>query len=117
MEKSIKKVDEQENILGVDYNLEELQKIFQEGITQFKIQDKRNVFVQCNITKDEVNRGCMKKIKYNRINENGKKELKEIFVKIPEGIKKGQSIIIYGEGNYIEKLSKNSNLVVKIKLK
>lgn len=96
-------------------NVEELQKEFQEGRKEFKIEDKRNVFVQCKITKDEANKGCMKKIRYNRITTNEIKELKEIFAKIPKGTKVGQSIVIYGEGNYVKELNKNSDLIIEIK--
>ena len=96
-------------------NLEELQKEFQEGRKEFKIEDKRNVFVQCKITKDEANKGCMKKIRYNRISTNQIKELNEIFTKIPKGTELGQSIVIYGEGNYVKELNKNSDLIIEIK--
>lgn len=94
---------------------EELQEIFQKGRNEFKIEDKRNVFVQCRITEDEVKKGPMKKIKYKRINENGNKETNEILIKIPEGINVGQSIVIYGEGNYVKELDKSSDLIVEIK--
>ncbi len=98
-----------------DLNLEEIQKIFKEKSDNFEIKDKRNVFVQYNITEDEANNGCMKKIKFNRININGKKEVNEIFIKIPAGIKRGENIIMYGEGNYIKELNINSDLIVEIK--
>lgn len=97
--------------------LEELQKIFQEESSQFNIDDKRNIFVQCKIKENSINKEYIKKIKYNRVNKNGKKEVNEILVKIPIGIEAGQSIILYGKGNYIKELNKNSNLIVQIKLK
>ena len=102
-------------IAGNEGNIEELQEIFQKERDTFKVEDKRNVFVKCSITKDEINKGRMKKIKYKRINETGKKEQNEILIKIPEDIKVGQSIIMFGQGNYIKELDKNSNLIIKIR--
>ncbi len=105
-----KSIEQFENL-----DLEELQKSFQEGNNVFEIEDNRNIFIQYKITKEEANKGCMKKIKYTRINENGKKVTNEIEIKIPKGIQKGQEIILNGEGNYIKDLNKNSNLIVKIR--
>ena len=98
-------------------NLEELQTVFQEGNNTLPIKDNRNVVIKCKITKEEAKKGSRKKIKYNRINESGKKEANEIFVKIPEGIKEGQSIVLYGVGNYIEELNGNSHLIIEMELK
>ena len=60
--------------------------------------------------------GCTKKIKYNYIREDGKKENNIINVKIPKGIQKGQSIIFYGDGNYIKELDKRSNIIIKVEI-
>ncbi len=95
--------------------VEELQKEFQEERNEFKIEDKRNIFVQCKITKDEANKGCIRKIRYNRITTKETKESNEIFTKIPKGTKVGQNIIIYGEGNYVKELNKNSDLIIEIR--
>ena len=97
-----------------EFDLEELQKSFQEGRNEFEIADNRNVFVQCKITKKEMQEGCTKKIKYNRINENGKQESNIIDIKIPSQVQIGQRIIIYGQGNYIKELNTSSDLIVEI---
>lgn len=94
--------------------VEELQKEFQEERNEFKIEDKRNIFVQCKITKDEANKGCIRKIRYNRITTKETTESNEIFTKIPKGTKVGQNIVIYGEGNYVKELNKNSDLIIEI---
>lgn len=108
-----KSMNEFENFNNL--NVEELQNVFQEERNKFKIEDNINVFVKCKIAKKELQKGCMKKIKYNRINENGKKETNVIDVKIPSEIQTGQKIIIYGQGNYIKELNKNSCLIIEIK--
>ena len=110
LSKSIEQFGSLENL-----DLEELQKSFQEGNNTFKVEDNRNIFIQCNITKEEANKGCIKKIEYTRINENGKNVVNDIEIKIPKGIQKGQEIILFGEGNYIKELNRNSNLIVKIR--
>ena len=108
-----KSIEQFGNLKNLD--LEELQKSFQEENNVFEIEDNRNIFIQFKMTKEDANKGCMKKIKYTRINENGKKVTNEIEIKIPKGMQKGQEIILNGEGNYIKELNKNSNLIVKIR--
>ena len=81
------------------------------------LNDKNNVFFKCKILEEEALNGCTKKINYNYIREDGKKENNIINVKIPKGIQKGQSIIFYGDGNYIKELDKRSNIIIKVEIK
>lgn len=110
LEKSINEFGNFKDVFE-NFNVEELQEKFQKERDTFKIEDKRNVFAKCSIEKD----GCIKKVKYKRINENGKKEENEILVKIPKEMKAGQRIIMYGQGNYVKELNKNSNLIIEIR--
>lgn len=93
-------------------DLEELQSDFQKG--EFNIEDERNVFVECKITEEELTKGSTKIIKYNQINEVGKKKENEILLKIPQNIKEGQKIILHNQGNYIKEENKWSHLIVEM---
>ena len=99
----------------------DFEKVFEENfnmdVKNVDLNDKNNVFLKCKISEQEALDGCTKKIKYNYICENGKKENNIINVKIPKGIQKGQSIIVYGDGNYIKKLDKRSNIIIKVEIK
>ena len=97
-----------------DFSLDEkLPILFKKDI--FNVEDKKNIFLQCKITKEEANKGCIKKLKYTRKNELNKKERNVISLKIPSNIKETHKIIIYNEGNYIGKNTR-SNLVIDIKI-
>ena len=84
---------------------------------RIKVDDKDNVYVKCNINKNESTNGCTKKVKITRTTKNNKKESKTIQVNIPAGIENGQSIVLLQEGNYIEDKGINSNVVINIKVK
>ena len=96
-------------------NLEELKKIFDKG--KVDLNDKNNIFLKCQISEQEALNGCIKKIKFMQICENGKAEPNEMNVKIPKGIKKDSSIIFYDQGNYIKELNKRSNIIIGIEIK
>ena len=97
-----------------DFSLDEnLPKLLRKD--NFNVEDKKNIFLQCKITKEEANKGCKKKLKYIRKNELNKKEKNVISLKIPSNINETQKIIIYNEGNYIEKNTRG-NLVINIKI-
>lgn len=93
----------------------ELKKIFDKG--KIDLNDKNNIFLKCKISEQEAINGCNKKIKFIQICENGKKKATEIDVKIPKGIKKDSSIILYNQGNYIKELNKKSNIIIGIEIK
>ena len=69
------------------------------------------------ISEHEALNGCTKKIKFMQVCENGKAEPTEMNVKIPKEIQKGQSIILYNQGNYIKELNKRSNIIIEIEIK
>ena len=96
-------------------NLEELKKIFDKD--KVDLNDKNNIFLKCQISKQEALNGCTKKIKFMQICENGKAKQSEMDVKIPKGIQKGQSIVYYNQGNYIKELEKRSNIIIRIEIK
>ena len=93
-------------------NLEELKKVFDKDK-----DDLNDIFLKCQISEQEAINGCTKKIKFMQICENGKTEPTEMDVKIPKGIQKGQSIILYNQGNYIKELKKRSNMIIEIQIK
>ena len=99
----------------------DFEKVFEENfnmdVKNVDLNDKNNVFLKCKISEQEALDGCTKKIKYNYIREDGEKENNIINVKIPKGIQKNQSIILYGDGNYIKELDKRSNIIVKVEIK
>ena len=94
-----------------------IQQEFEKNKPEVNINDKNNVFIVCRITKQEALSGGIKKIKYNQICENGKKEKNIIDVKIPKGIQNNQKIIIYNNGNYVKNENKMSHLIIKIEIK
>ena len=90
---------------------------FKKNAKKVNINDKNNIFLKCLITDQEALNGCIKKIKYNPIDENGKKNENTLDVKIPKGIQNNQSIVYYNEGNYIKELKTRSNIIIEIEIK
>ena len=66
---------------------------------EIAVNEKDNVYAKCRITRKEAVTGCIKTIKTKQ---------KQIQIKIPAGVVKGQKLILKGAGYG------NSNLVVKI---
>lgn len=93
------------------------EKSFNKDIKNIDLNNKNNIFLKCKISEQEALNGCTKKIKYNYLREDGKKENNIINVKIPKGIQKGQSIIYYDQGNYIKEINKRSNIIIEIQIK
>ena len=93
------------------------QTIFDKNEQESCLEDENNIFLECKISKNEAINGCTKKIKYNQISENGKKQKNIINVKIPKEIKNNQKIIIYNKGNYMEQKNKWSSVVITINIK
>ena len=110
-----------DSFINTEKELADFGKVFEENlkkdIKNIDLNDKNNIFLKCKISEKEALDGCTKKIKYNYICENGKKENNIINVKIPKGIQKDQSIILYGDGNYIKELDKRSNIIIKVEIK
>ena len=100
--------------MEIKNEIEELKNIFDKG--KVEINDKNNIFLKCQISEQEALNGCTKKIQFMQICENGKTESNELDVKIPKGIKKDSSIILYNQGNYIKELNKRSNIIIKIEV-
>ena len=92
------------------------QNIFEKNKQEF-LEDEDNVFLECKISKQEALNGCIKKVKYNQISENGKKQKNMLNVKVPKEIENNQKIIIYNKGNYIEQKNKWSNVIITIYIK
>ena len=109
------------SFINTEKELADFEEVFEENfkkdIKNIDLNDKNNVFLKCKISEQEALDGCTKKIKYNCIREDGKKENNIINVKIPKGIQKDQSIVIYGDGNYIKELDKRSNIIIKVEIK
>ena len=109
------------SFINTEKELADFGKVFEENfkkdIKNIDLDDKNNVFLKCKISEKEALDGCTKKIKYNYIREDGEKENNIINVKIPKGIQKNQSIILYGDGNYIKELYKRSNIIIKVEIK
>lgn len=81
------------------------------------VNDKNNIFLKCLVTNKEALNGCVKKVKYNQICENGKKQKNIISVKIPKGIQNNQRIIIHNNGNYVKAENRMSDLIIKVEIK
>ncbi len=99
----------------------DFEKVFEENFNIVKkdvdLNDKNNIFLKCKISEQEALNGCTKEIKYKQICEDGKKENNIINVKIPKGIQKGQSIILYNNGNYVTEKNQMGNVIIKIEIK
>ena len=104
------------SFINSEKELADLEKNFNMNEKDIDLNDKNNIFLKCLVTHQEALNGCTKKIKYNYICEDGKKKNNIINVKIPKEIQKGQSIVIYGNGNYIKELDKRSNIIIKIEI-
>lgn len=98
-------------------NQETFQAFFGNDEKKIEIDDKNNIFVKCEISKEEALNGCKKKIEYRLKNENGKKEKNKIFLEIPSNIKKGSKILLHNCGNYMKEKGVYSHLVVEVKIK
>ncbi len=96
-------------------NEEEIFKRFEKG--KVDINNPNNIFLKCQISKQEALDGCTKQVKYKQTDENEKENKNIIDVKIPKGIQKGQSIIYYNQGNYIKELETRSNIIIEIEIK
>lgn len=101
--------------MDINLNEKEIFNSFEKG--KIDINNPNNIFLKCKISKQEALNGCIKKIKYNQIDENGEENKNTIDVKIPKEIKNNQSIICYNQGNYIKELETRSNIIIKIEIK
>lgn len=96
---------------------ETFQAFFGDREKKIEIDDKNNIFLKCKISKEEALNGCRKKIEYQLVNENGKKEKNKILLDIPNNIKEGSRILLQNCGNYMMEKDVYSHLVVEIKIK
>lgn len=69
---------------------------------EIAVNEKDNIYVKCNITRKEAVTGCMKIIKTKN---------KQIQIRIPAGVVKGQKLILKGAGYG------NSDLIVNVIIK
>ncbi len=121
MEKDIEKSRRVESIDDEDF------KDFGEIISKIYEQNKEyepyelDIQKTCKITEEEAKNGCKKILKikkkiFNKKENRFERRKEEIEVDIPKGIKEGQAILVYGEGNMSRSL-KRGRLVVKIVIK
>ena len=114
-------VSNMNNFINLEKEFADFEKVFEENFNIDKkdayLNEKNNIFLKCKISKQEALNGCIKKIKYKQICEDGKKRLNIINLKIPNIIQNNQSIILYNNGNYVKEKNQMSNVIIKIEIK